>query len=99
MRVLILGATGLAGQAFIRECSSRGLTPITLARKDADINLDVSNIYCLRNVLEDTSPDFVINLAALVNLRQCEDFPKLAWSVNTLPLTVLSDWSTPDTPV
>lgn len=93
MRILLLGATGLAGQAFHREAEDRGFDIRSVARSGADIACDISEVSSLQDVLSTEQPDAVVNAAALVNLATCEADPGQAWAVNARPAALLAEWS------
>ena len=93
MKVLILGSTGLAGQSFYKLCESKGFETLGLARKNADICLDISDPSSLCSALSQVNPDLVINSSALTDINTCDSQPSLCWSVNTIPLYTLSKWS------
>jgi dTDP-4-dehydrorhamnose reductase len=90
---LIIGSTGLAGQAFARELQERNIAWQGLARSGADLNVDIAEPSSLRSVLEQARPDLVINCAAVVNLARCENDLGLTWPVNAGCVAVLSEWS------
>lgn len=92
-QILVLGATGLLGPAIAHVAKSRGFEVRLAARRSHDIALDISNQNELAEVLAKVNPDLVINCAALVDVRACEDNPSLAWATNTRPLSLLTEWS------
>ena len=93
MRILLLGATGLAGQAVHRAAEERGFDLRSVARSGADIICDISQGTALKDVLSTEQPDAVVNAAALVNLTSCEADPGKAWAVNARPAAFLAEWS------
>ncbi len=93
MRVLILGATGLLGQAMGHEARRRGHEVLTAARHDAPIRLDISDLEATGRALAESRPDLVINCAALTDIAGCEEDPGLAWRINARPLAMLAGWS------
>lgn len=92
-RVLVLGSTGLLGQAVAKEVKSRGLTLLAAARRDAPISVDISDDFALVAVLTTCTPDIVVNCAALADIEACQRNPGLAWLVNGRPLASLAAWS------
>jgi len=90
MKILVLGATGMLGQAIIREAALRGIKALGAARKNSDIILDVSDISGLASTLRGVKPDVVINTVAEVNLATCENNPGLAYTVNARPAAILA---------
>lgn len=92
-KVLVLGGTGLLGQAVAQEAGSRGYIVLAAARRNAEINLDVSDDAALAAALAKCAPDIVVNCAALADIDGCERDPGLAWLINGRPLARLSAWS------
>lgn len=90
MRALILGATGLLGQAMMAEGEARGWDVTGAARKRAGLSLDVRDLEAIRAGVRQARPDAIINCAALVDVGRCEADPGLAYLVNARPLAVLS---------
>jgi GDP-L-fucose synthase len=62
MKVLVAGATGMAGSAIIKELLSRGETVIGISRS----NVDLLNAGTTREFLLSAKPDVVIDAAAKV---------------------------------
>lgn len=93
MKLLLLGATGLAGQAFTRAAFVRQIELRTVSRYGADISCDISNGEELNGVLENEDPDIVVNSVALVNINACEADPGLSWRTNARPAGILAEWS------
>lgn len=93
MRVIIIGGTGLLGQALSRHLTQHGNTVLTLARQHADINLDISDLASLSKTITRLSPEAVINTAAIVDLNACENNPALAYKVNARPAALLAELS------
>jgi dTDP-4-dehydrorhamnose reductase len=76
MKVLIFGATGLLGKALVREWKTDEV--IGLGSHDADIR-DASRV---REVVEDSHPDWIVLPAAYTDVDGCESNKDLAFSVN-----------------
>jgi dTDP-4-dehydrorhamnose reductase len=92
-RVLVLGSTGLLGQAMMAELDRRRWASVGAARTDADACLDVVDDRALVSLLDQVRPEFVVNCAALVDVGRCEIEPGLAYQVNARPLALLAAWS------
>jgi len=93
MKLLLLGSTGLVGQAMAQEARSRGWILVAAARSGAGRQLDISDDVRLEGTLAEESPDLVVNCAALVDIQRCEADPGLAYRTNARPLALLADWS------
>ncbi len=84
-RLLILGASGMLGQALVSECRRRGIAAVGIARRahaGVDLTLDVLDDAALVRAVGEIRPDAVINAAAQVNLAACEAQPGDAWLIN-----------------
>lgn len=93
MKVLVIGSTGLLGQAVSAEVRSRGWPLVTAARSGADRTLDIAQSGALDDCLEEVRPDLVFNCAALTDFIQCEQDPGLAYRINARPLALIAAWS------
>jgi dTDP-4-dehydrorhamnose reductase len=93
MKTLLIGGTGLLGQAFAAELRSRDCPARTAARSRADVLIDVADLDSLDAALTAETPELVINCAALVDVGQCEADPGLAYRVNARPTAALAQWS------
>lgn len=93
MKVLLLGSTGLLGQAMAAETKRRGFVLRDAARNRARIPLDVTDDKALLSVLGAEIPDLVVNCAANVDLDDCEKNPLGAYRLNARPLAFLAEWS------
>ncbi len=84
-RLLILGASGMLGQALVSECRRRGIAAVGIARRahaSVDLTLDVLDDVALAHAIAEIRPAVVINAAAQVNLATCEAKPGEAWLIN-----------------
>lgn len=93
MKIIVLGGTGLLGQAVVREVARRGHTALVVARRGGDIALDIGNGSALHALLAQQAGDAVVNCAACVDMQMCEDDPALAWVVNGRPAGILAEWA------
>jgi len=83
--ILITGGLGQLGISLKRIFNSKYEIISSTRSKNlraADIYLDVTNPILFKDVLKITSPDLVINLAALTDVDLCERNPELAYSIN-----------------
>jgi dTDP-4-dehydrorhamnose reductase len=89
MRILVTGASGLLGLNLVLEAArAHAVTGVTHSRALQGQNFEVQQADLARKgtverLLEQTTPDWVINCAALANLDACEAQPDLAHSMNT----------------
>lgn len=83
MKIMILGASGMLGQALVAECTKR--------RHQVNANrIEITNDLDLVLHIARRNPDIVINSAALCNLNACEDNPDLAYRVNARPALLIA---------
>ena len=93
MKLLLLGSTGLLGQAVAEEARLRGHALRKAARRNAEITLDIADGMALRETLAAEKPDMVFNCAALTDIEACERNPLDAWNMNARPLAFLAEWA------
>ena len=93
MNVLVLGATGLLGQAVMAALNAKGYRPLGAARSGTDFKVDISDRIALFRLLTRVDADAVINCAACVDLAACEADHDMAYRVNGAPAGVLAAWS------
>lgn len=92
-KVLVLGATGLAGQAMVHAAKNRGYLVAEAARHRSQLTCDITDEISLWRILADEEPDLVVNCAAIVDIEACELNPWLGWRTNARPLSFLASWS------
>lgn len=88
MRILVTGASGLLGLNFCLSkisdyeifgvANQTHLTGVPFPLIHCDLTLDNSISY----VLDQVTPDLVVNCAAMANIDQCEKNPKLSAHIN-----------------
>jgi dTDP-4-dehydrorhamnose reductase len=76
MKAMILGASGLLGKALMHEWS--GGEVLGLGSRDVDIR-DAEKV---RDVAEQSRPDWIVLAAAYTDVDGCESHPELAFAVN-----------------
>src|SRR5512132_1836488 len=76
MRITVFGATGLVGNALLREWSSDSV--IGLSSRDADIR----DSQAVERAIAETRPDWIVNAAAYTDVDGCETNRELALAVN-----------------
>src|SRR5829696_1150543 len=80
MKVLVTGSNGQLGLELARILPERGHEVVALARE----GLDVADPSAVERVVEEHSPEIVVNAAAYTNVDGCEKETDLAYSVNAL---------------
>lgn len=90
-KILLLGSTGLLGQALYKEAKKRNFEIIGVAHSNADINMDITDDVALSELIKVQNPDVVINTCAIVNHQICDNDKKLAYEVNARPSAILAN--------
>lgn len=81
--LVILGQTGLLGQALYENASLRNDVYVQgIARKGAQDSLDVTDTHKLISYLDSVRPTHIINTVAQVSLEACEKDPDFAYDLN-----------------
>ena len=96
MRVLITGAFGQLGHALQSVLSKKSnyeliCTGRKIKKGQEGIPLDIRNQVALKEIINTTAPDILINLAAMTNVDACELNPKLAGEINVAGLQHICD--------
>ena len=84
MRLLITGSSGQLGTT-LQDLLAKYYEIVNTTRhlnNSNTFNLDITNKIMLKEVLDATKPDLIINLAAMTNVDLCERDPSAAKSVN-----------------
>lgn len=89
--ILILGATGLAGNALVARMKEVNFTYRCVARHCEDISADVSNRTELEKLIQTLKPKVVINCVGEIDLNLCESDFDATWDINVAPVIFLSD--------
>lgn len=91
--VVVLGASGLLGQALMAELARRGLPAVGLSRR---VGVDLTALrspQALAHVLQPHAPALVVNAAALTQLAYCEQHPDEACALHARLPALLAAWS------
>lgn len=96
MRILITGAFGQLGHALQSVLSKKSnyeliCTGRKVKKGQEGIPLDIRNQVALKELINTTAPDILINLAAMTNVDACELNPKLAGEINVAGLQHICD--------
>jgi dTDP-4-dehydrorhamnose reductase len=89
-RYLVMGATGLLGQALMGELRRRKMTAAGLARQGADIKADITDDAGISALIAELAPGVVINTAALIDVGACEHDPDRAAGINGRAVGVIA---------
>ncbi len=93
MRLLLFGASGMLGQALTNEAKLRDYEVITVSRRHGERRADITDDHSIRQIINDTRPDLIINAAASVNLKECSDNPGYAYAVNARSVGIMANMS------
>ena len=80
MKVLLFGSQGAVGTALETVCQRRGIECVSLRRADADVTVASAVIESVHT----HRPDIVVNGAAIIGIKVCEDDPLNAFVLNAL---------------
>ncbi|MDR0870748.1 MAG: sugar nucleotide-binding protein, partial [Planctomycetaceae bacterium] len=95
-KILVIGSSGMLGQALRREIERRGLPFAGIAKgavNTGEQDIDITDSAALLAALNQTAPDIIINTAAIVDCNVCENNPGLAYRINARPSSVFADWT------
>lgn len=84
--ILVTGARGTLGSAFVRLCRERGLACVGTSRQE----LDVADERSVARVLEELSPWAVVNAAGYVRVDDAEREPEAAHRENVIGAETLA---------
>jgi dTDP-4-dehydrorhamnose reductase len=83
-KLLLIGSTGLLGSSLHRKLKNKfNITTVTRSTPGSDYNVDLSSKDKSYELFDKINPDFIVNLAAITNVDQCESDINLAYLVNT----------------
>jgi dTDP-4-dehydrorhamnose reductase len=86
MKILLTGSNGQVGFELNKKLSALGEV-IATDREE----LDLTNLNAIRNFIDHTKPNIIINPAAYTAVDKAESEPNLAYQINTLAPEVLAD--------
>lgn len=89
--VLVLGANGMLGQALKKAFVKAGYVVYGIDRRETDFCFDLLNDDRLIKCIETTSPNIIINAAAIVSLEKCEGNPGEAYCINSRLPSILTE--------
>lgn len=89
---LIVGATGMAGQAFSLYLRQHNYQTVGISRKGSEITADFSSKpEVIQSIINKVRPTLIVNCAAIVSISDCNDHPREATNVNSLLPMYLAD--------
>jgi dTDP-4-dehydrorhamnose reductase len=91
MTLLVLGATGMLGQAMLAEAAARGRTAIGAARRGAARTCDLADAAAVSELFAAVEPSIVVNCAALTDLTRCEAEPAAAFAANARSVALVAE--------
>jgi dTDP-4-dehydrorhamnose reductase len=91
--LLVLGSTGLLGQAIVAEARARAWPCRGAARSGASHSVDVTDPVRLGALVRALAPAVVVNCAAVTSLDECERQPALAYAINARAPALLAELS------
>lgn len=93
-RILVTGATGLLGSSLCSWLATHKKYRVIRVgfRKTADLQVDLTDRDSVVEALDQASPEFIINLAALTDVDKCEEDINLAYLANTKTVENLVSW-------
>ena len=91
MKIVVIGATGMLGQALYCEGQRRDFVMMGVARTGTDFSVDITDSRSFEQILESVMPDIVINAAAITSLAACENNPGGAYLVNARAVAVMAN--------
>lgn len=93
VRLLVLGSTGMLGQAMLAQARAREWPCRGAARSGAECSVDVTDLTALEALVDEVRPSAVVNCVAITNLVDCEERPALAYAVNARAPGLLAELS------
>ncbi|QGQ93528.1 SDR family oxidoreductase [Paenibacillus psychroresistens] len=90
MKVLVIGSTGMLGRAVMHEAHKRNINVAGIARKAADICIDITDEEALKTAVVTFGPQVIINCAAMTSLQACMRNPGEAYMINARSVASLS---------
>jgi len=85
MKFLVIGASGMVGQAFMNALAGSGISAsgtYHTRRKEGLLPLDITESEATDQLFANVKPDVLIQTAAQPNVDYCEDHHEEAWKTN-----------------
>jgi dTDP-4-dehydrorhamnose reductase len=84
MRILVTGATGAIGKKLSEYLCETGyqIIPVALVQRDGVISADLRDEATVFRLVKEYAPELILHLAAITNLRFCEQNKETAHATN-----------------
>ena len=92
MKVLLLGATGMAGTAIKHELLKRNIQVTGVSRSGSELSCDITQEGQIADIVRNDRYDAFINAAAQVNIKKCELDPFESWKINAKIVSNLTNF-------
>lgn len=93
MKILITGASGLLGSNLFPFLKNKGFDVVSLSKSgNTDVHCDLTDRELTCKILNEVSPDVIINLVALTVVDECEKNPNKAFLYNVRTAENIVDW-------
>jgi len=93
MKIIVLGGTGLLGEAVMRACQGLGHEAVAASRASKAMPLDITDRRHIADAVAAYKPEVMINCAAIASIDACESQPGKAFEVNAAPVAELAQLS------
>lgn len=91
-KILVIGAYGLLGSSLCEWLFKAGYTVFRQGRSsEAELQVDPTNTKALISLLDQCSPDVIVNLVAETNVDRCEVNPQSAFGPNIRIVEFISE--------
>jgi len=91
MKVLLFGATGMAGSSIKRELLNRNVEVVGVSRSGCDLTCDIEDENQIARVMCSDHYNAVINAAAQIDINKCEQDPLESWKVNAKAVSTITN--------
>jgi len=92
--IFIAGGTGLLGSYLVQYLQKNNFNVIAHGYSTTQhcVCADLTNLSQTINILNKIAPDYIINLAALTNVDECEKSPQKAYLLNVHTVENITHW-------
>ena len=82
LKILLTGATGLFGTAFLSKATKNKITVTGISRRHSINPADITDGEKIIDIITNISPDVILHAASIGNVDYCETHKNEAWQVN-----------------